>query len=203
MREIIIGATRFSIVSWIICGIVYPLATTIIAQVVFPFAANGSLIKRSGVIIGSRLIGQDWTGARYFHGRPSATVGVDPNDPQKSIALPYNASQSAASNFGPTSAELFHRLMTDRAELEAAQPRFVGLKLPADMLTTSASGLDPDISIANAKLQAPRIAVARGLRKAKLLSLIEAHAITRDLGIFGEPRVNVLELNLALDRISR
>jgi potassium-transporting ATPase KdpC subunit len=204
MRDIIIGAIRFSLVSWIICGVIYPLAATVIAQVVFPFSANGSLLKRSdGVIIGSRLIGQNWTDPRYFHGRPSATAGPAPNDPEESIAAPYNASQSAGSNLGPTSEDLFHRLTTDRAALEATQPQLVGMKLPADMLTTSASGLDPDISIANAKLQARRVATARGLAETRVLSLIEPHVIARDLGVFGEPRMNVLELNLALDRLSR
>ena len=204
MGDFIVGAIRFSLVSWTVCGIIYPLAVTIIAQLGFPFAANGSLIKRSdGVVIGSSLIGQNWSDARWFRGRPSATATVDPDDPEKSIGAPYNASASAGSNLGPISEDLFRRLIADRALLEAAQPQLMGQQLPADMLTASASGLDPDISIANAKLQAPRVAAARGLAEAKVQSLIEEHMIGRDLGIFGEPRVNVLELNLALDRVSR
>ncbi|MBV8135085.1 MAG: potassium-transporting ATPase subunit KdpC [Deltaproteobacteria bacterium] len=201
MYETISASIRFSLLSWILCGIVYPLASTIAAQAIFPFHANGSLLtSRDGSVIGSRLIGQNWTAPRWFHGRPSATTGIDPSDPNKSIAAPYNASNSGGSNLGPTSEELWQRLSTDRKTLELLQPRLAGRGLPADMLTTSASGLDPDISIANALLQAPRVAAARGLSEDTVRALIERHRIGTDLGIFAEPRANVLELNLSLER---
>ena len=199
MRDIILGALRFSLVSWILCGFVYPLLATIFAQVLFPFQANGSLVTRTdGAIIGSKLIGQNWSGPQWFQCRPSATLGSDPNDPEKSVAQPYNASNSGGSNLGPTSKVLSQRLLADRKALELAQPKLAGQRLPADILTTSASGLDPEISIANARLQAPRIAAARSIPEGKVRALIEQHLIGRSLGIFGEPRVNVLELNLAL-----
>jgi potassium-transporting ATPase KdpC subunit len=201
MRNIIIGALRFSLVSWILCGFVYPLLTNICAQTLFPFQANGSLVTRTdGTIVGSTLIGQNWSGPQWFQGRPSATLGSDPNDPEKSVAEPYNASNSGGSNLGPTSKQLWQRLLTDRKALELALPKLVGQVLPADMLTTSASGLDPEISIANAGLQAPRVASARRIPKQEVQALIDQHLIGRSLGIFGEPRVNVLELNLALER---
>ena len=203
MRDIIIGSIRFSLVSWILCGLLYPLAATVLAQALFPFQANGSLARKTdGTVIGSVLIGQNWTESRWFHGRPSATIGTDPSDPNKSIAAPYNASNSGASNLGPTSEQLWQRLSTDRKALELAQPQLSGQMLPADMLTTSASGLDPEISVANATLQVSRVAAARGIPEEKVRALIEKHVIGRDLGIFGESRVNVLELNLALDGIA-
>jgi potassium-transporting ATPase KdpC subunit len=202
MRDMLMGALRFSMVSWILCGFVYPLLSTVFAQVMFPFQANGSLVNSNGTIIGSRLIGQNWRGPQWFHGRPSATVGNDPNDPEKSIAQPYNASNSGASNLGPTSKELAERLLTDRRALEIEQPQLARQLLPADVLTTSASGLDPDISVANARLQASRVASERSMSENKLQALIQQHLNGRSLGIFGEPRVNVLELNLALERVS-
>jgi potassium-transporting ATPase KdpC subunit len=202
MRDILTGAVRFSLASWILCGILYPLAATLFAQALFPFRANGSLLTRTnGTVVGSALIGQSWTGSRWFHGRPSATLGADPNDPSKSIAEPYNASNSGGSNLGPTSEELWRRLLSDRKALDAAQPQLSDQMLPADMLTTSASGLDPDISIANAALQASRVAAARRIPEQKVLALIEENAIGRSLGIFGEARVNVVELNLALEHV--
>jgi potassium-transporting ATPase KdpC subunit len=156
----------------------------------FPFGANGSLLtSRDGTVIGSALFGQNWTAPRWLHGRPSATTGIDPRDPNKSMAAPYNASNSGGSNLGPTSEELWQRLLTDRQTFEQSQPRLAGRGLPADMLTTSASGLDPDTSIANALLQAPRVAgAARGLPEETIRVLIEKHRIGTDLGIFGEPR---------------
>ena len=201
MRDIIIGSIRFSLVTWILCGLLYPLATTIFAQALFPFQANGSLTRKTdGTVIGSILIGENWTEPRWFHGRPSATTGIDPNDPDKSIPAPYNASNSGGSNLGPTSEQLWQRLLTDRKAVELAEPQLSGHKLPADMLTTSASGLDPDISVANAALQASRVAAARRIPEKQVRALIEKHVTRRDLGIFGEPRVNVLELNLAVER---
>lgn len=201
MRDLIVASIRFSLVSWVLCGLVYPLAATALAQALFPIQANGSLVRKAdGTIIGSILIGENWTEPQWFHGRPSATIGASPNDPNKSILSPYNASNSGGSNFGPTSEQLWQRLSTDRKALELSQPALSGQMLPADMLTTSASGLDPDISVANAILQASRVATARGLSEEKVRALIEKRVIGRDLAIFGEPRVNVLELNLALER---
>jgi len=200
MRELIVGPLRCSIISWILCGFFYPLLTTVFAQALFPFQANGSLVIRTnGTIIGSRLIGQNWSGPYWFHCRPSAIVVSDPNDPGKTLPQPYNASNSGGSNLGPTSRELLQRLLADRKALKLGQPPLIGHLLPADILTASASGLDPDISIANARLQARRIAVARSVPEEKVLSLIAQHRIGRSLGAFGEPRVNVLELNLALE----
>jgi potassium-transporting ATPase KdpC subunit len=198
MRDIITGAFRFSLVSWILCGFVYPLLTTFLAQALFPYQSRGSLASRSdGTVIGSMLIGQDWSGPRWFHGRPSATLG---SAPENSVAQPYNASNSGGSNLGPTSKLLAQRLLAEREALERVQPELAGKLLPADTLTTSASGLDPDISVANARMQAPRIAAARSIPERKLQALIEQHLIGRSLGIFGEPRVSVLELNLAIER---
>jgi len=204
MRDLIAGAVRFSLVTWIMCGLVYPLVVNGFAQALFPAQANGSLIRASdGTIVGSYRIGQNWTDPRWFHGRPSATLGADPADPDKTISAPYNASNSGASNLGPTSRDLWQRLMTDRKALDSEYPAIAGRKIPSDFLTTSASGLDPDISIANAMLQAPRIAAARGISADEVRSLINDHIVGRDLGVLGEPRVNVLELNLALQRATR
>jgi len=138
------------------------------------------------------------TGPEWFHGRPSATTDADPNDPTKTVPAPYNAASSGASNLGPTSKDLAERLSADRRALDEAQPELAGAKLPADMLTTSASGLDPDISPANAELQVGRVAKARGVPAAEIDTLLQQHITDRSLGIFGEPRVNVLALNLAL-----
>ena len=180
----------------ILTGIAYPFAMTGITQGLLPAQANGSLIKRDdGTVIGSSLIGQDFTSEKYFHGRLSATSGTDPNDPSKSISLPYNAANSAGSNLGPTSQALADRVKGDVDAL-AAQ----GIKNPpADMVTSSASGLDPDISPANAELQIARVAAARNLPADKVRQLVQAATSGRLLGLIGEPRVNVLQLNMALD----
>ncbi|MBV8510472.1 MAG: potassium-transporting ATPase subunit KdpC [Xanthobacteraceae bacterium] len=199
--QALLAASRVSVVLFVLCGLLYPLALTGIGQLILPFQANGSLQQSDeGTVIGSRLIGQQWDGPQWFHGRPSATTDTDPNDPGTTISAPYNAANSGGSNLGPTSQALLDRLLKDRKTLEAAEPQFVGQRLPADMLTTSASGLDPDISPANAALQVPRIAQARGLPSSQIHSLVDEHVTGRMLGIFGEPRVNVLALNLALDR---
>ena len=201
MRDIMMGALRASLVTWVLCGILYPLALTGLGQALFPVEANGSLERGpDGTVIGSRLIGQLWTGPEWFHGRPSATTDADPKDPAKTVAAPYNAASSGASNLGPTSEDLAARLAADRQALEATQPELAGVKLPADMLTTSGSGLDPDISPANAKLQVARVAQARGVPAGGIDALLERQITGRSLGIFGEPRVNVLALNLALQR---
>ncbi|HXZ00326.1 MAG TPA: potassium-transporting ATPase subunit KdpC [Stellaceae bacterium] len=199
MLGILLPALRASLVTCVLCGIAYPLAVTGLGQWLLPFEANGSLEKApDGTILGSRLIGQEWAGPEWFHGRPSATTDTDPNDPTKTIASPYNAAGSTGSNLGPTSRQLVERLSADRAALEEAQPELAGRSLPADMLTASGSGLDPDISPADAALQTPRVAQARGVPIAAIDALVAQHITPRSLGLFGEPRVNVLALNLAL-----
>jgi K+-transporting ATPase ATPase C chain len=200
MLKIILGAIRFSFVTWLLCGLAYPLAVTGLAQIFLPFQANGSLEKRpDNTVLGSSLIGEQWNDPRWFHGRLSAITWTDPNDPAKVLPAPYNAANSGGSNLGPTSEALQQRLSADRKALERAQPELRGRLLPADMLTSSASGLDPDISLANATLQASRVAKARGIPETKVFALLKEHLTGRDLGIFGEPRVNVLELNLGLE----
>ncbi len=201
MRDILVTALRASLVTWVLCGIAYPLVLTGLGQWLMPVQANGSLERSpDGAVIGSRLIGQPWNGPEWFHGRPSATTNTDPNDPTKTVLTPYNAASSGASNLGPISKELPERLTADRKALEEAQPELAGARLPADMLTTSSSGLDPDISPANAALQVARVARARGIPPADVEALFTRHVSGRIFGIFGEPRVNVLALNLALQR---
>jgi potassium-transporting ATPase KdpC subunit len=180
----------------VITGLVYPLAMTGIAQVLFPHQANGSLIERGAKVIGSELIGQEFTNPRYFHGRPSATTAPDPTDASKSVPAPYNAANSGGSNAGPISKALLDRVREDTKKLKAENPRAL---VPADLVTTSASGLDPEISPAAAFFQIPRIAKARGIPEASLRRLVLANSGDRVLGILGEPRVNVVKLNLALD----
>jgi K+-transporting ATPase ATPase C chain len=190
MSGIMTAALRAALVTWVICGLLYPLAVNGLAQWLLPYQANGSLVLASdGSVLGSALIGQQWTGPEWFHGRPSATSD-----------MPYNAANSGGSNLGPTNKALAERLLADRKALEYEQAELAGRMLPADMLTASASGLDPDISPANAALQAPRVARARGIPAARVAALVEQHLTGRSLGLFGEPYVNVLELNLALQR---
>ena len=179
-----------------ITGLAYPLAMTGIAGAIFPAKAAGSLIERDGKVVGSSLIGQSFTGAGYFHGRPSATSAADPADAAKTVPSPYNAANSSGSNLGPTSAALAERVKGDLDALRAENP---GKPVPVDLVTTSASGLDPDISPDAALFQVPRIAKARSLPEDRVRSLVEAQVQGRLLGILGEPRVNVLALNLALD----
>jgi K+-transporting ATPase ATPase C chain len=182
----------------LLTGLAYPLAMTTIAQAIFPHQANGSLIEHDGKVIGSALIGQNFAGETYFHGRPSATTDTDPKDPSKTVPAPYNASNSSGSNLGPTSKTLMDRVTGDAGKLTAENP---GTPVPIDLVTTSASGLDPDISPAAALFQVPRIAKARNLPAAKVQQLVEAHTTGRLAGLIGEPHVNVLELNLALDAL--
>lgn len=179
-------------------GLAYPLAMTGVAQALFPDKANGSLITRNGTVIGSALIGQAFTSERYFHGRPSATTAADPADATKTVAAPYNASNSMGSNLGPTNPALADRVKADLAALKAENPRAA---VPVDLVTTSGSGLDPDISKEAALFQVPRIAKARGLSPDMVRQVVERTVEDRAFGVIGEPRVNVLELNLALDRI--
>jgi potassium-transporting ATPase KdpC subunit len=200
MLDYFSGAIRISLVTFVLCGFAYPLAVTAVGQLVMPHRSNGSTVTNAdGEVIGSRLIGQQWSDPKWFHGRPSATVAPDPQDPNKNIEAPYNAANTTASNLGPTSKALQDRLAADRAALEQAQPELAGKLLPADMLTASASGLDPDITPANAMLQVARVAKARGKPPEQIAALVQQHVIAPSLGIFGEPRVNVLELNLALE----
>jgi K+-transporting ATPase ATPase C chain len=180
----------------VLTGLAYPLAMTGLAQAIFPHQANGSLIERDGKVIGSALIGQNFTAANYFHGRLSATTDTDPNDATKTIPAPYNADNSGGSNLAPTSKALVDRITEDSAKLAAENP---GTPVPMDLVTTSASGLDPDISPAAALFQVPRVAKARNLPEDKVRQLVLDHTTGRLLGIIGEPHVNVLELNLALD----
>ncbi len=184
----------------VITGIAYPLAMTGIAGAVFPHQAAGSLVERDGHVIGSSLIGQNFTKEQYFHPRPSATTDTDPADATKTIPAPYNAASSGGSNLGPTSKALSDRVKDDVAKLKAENPN---APIPGDLVTTSGSGLDPDVSPAAADFQVPRIAKARGISEADLRSLVAAHTEGRLFGLLGEPRVNVLDLNLALDAVKK
>jgi K+-transporting ATPase ATPase C chain len=183
----------------VITGLIYPLAMTGAAQVLFPYQAQGSRIELGGKTIGSALIGQSFTADRYFHGRPSATTAPDPKYASKTMAAPYNAVNSMGSNLGPTSKALADRLQQEVAALKAENP---SATVPVDLVTTSGSGLDPDISPQAARFQVSRVAKARNLPEAEVEILIESRIEGRDLGFLGEPRVNVLKLNLALDRMA-
>lgn len=179
-------------------GLVYPLAITGVAQLAMPSQANGSLIEGEGTVIGSTLIGQNFASDRYFHGRPSATTGPDPADPSKTTDAPYNASNSMGSNLGPTSKKLVDRVNAAiEAEFAAGRIDVVA----ADAVTTSASGLDPHISPQFALVQASAVAKARNLSEMQVRALVDANTEGRVLGVIGEPRVNVLLLNMALDRL--
>ena len=182
----------------IITGLIYPLAMTGIAQAIFPYQAQGSLIKKDGEVIGSALIGQVFADDKYFHGRPSATNAPDPKDSTKTIDAPYNAANSMGSNLGPTSKALAERVKADVEKLNSENP---SATVPIDLVTTSASGLDPDISPEAAFFQVPRVAKARGLPPARVHTLVESQIEGRTFGLLGEPRVNVLKLNLALETL--
>jgi potassium-transporting ATPase KdpC subunit len=183
----------------LITGLAYPLAMTGIAQLLFPRQAQGSLIERNGTVVGSELIGQVFESDKYFHGRPSATTAPDPNDATKTVPAPYNAANSGGSNLGPSNKALIDRVQGDIDKLKKENP---SMPVPADLVTTSASGLDPHISPEAALFQAPRIANARHLSEGLIRQLVADHTEGRFLGILGEPRVNVLLLNLALDQIA-
>lgn len=188
MKKNLITAVLMTIVTTILLGIIYPLVVTALAQVIFPGKANGQLIQRNGQVIGSRIIGQPFTGPAYFHSRPSAagTNGYDPLN-------------SGGTNYAVTNQKLIDRVNGDVAALRAENP---SAPIPVDMVTASASGLDPDITPAAAYFQVPRVAQARHMDAAQLRSLVAAHIKNRALGLLGEPAVNVLELNLALDSAS-
>jgi potassium-transporting ATPase KdpC subunit len=183
----------------LITGLVYPLAMTGIAQVIFPYQANGSMIEHDGKVVGSELIGQVFESDKYFHGRPSATTAPDPKDPTKTVPAPYNAANSGGSNLGPSNKALIDRVQEDLAKLHKENP---GAPIPADLVTTSASGLDPEISPEAALFQVPRIAKARNLPEDRVRQLVDDATEGRFLGLLGEPRVNVLKLNIALDRLA-
>src|SRR6201986_3262299 len=182
-----------------ITGLVYPLAMTAIAGAIFPKQAEGSLIERDGKVVGSALIGQEFKSDKYFHGRPSATTAPDPNDSTKTVPAPYNAANSGGSNLGPTSKALNDRVKEDVEKLRSENP---SQPVPSDLVTTSASGLDPDISPDAALFQVPRVAKARNLSEDRVRELVDQNTQSRLLGLLGEPRVNVLQLNLALDKLA-
>ena len=180
----------------LITGLAYPLAMTGIAGVLFPRQAQGSLIEKDGKVVGSALIGQEFKDDKYFHGRPSATTAPDPADSSKTVPAPYNAANSGGSNLGPTSKALNDRIKEDVEKLKAENP---GSSVPVDLVTTSGSGLDPDISPEAALFQVPRVAKARNMPEEQVRDLVNKTTQGRLLGLLGEPRVNVLALNLALD----
>lgn len=182
----------------ILTGLAYPLAVTGVAQLVFPHQANGSPVLSEGVVVGSRLIGQNFASARYFAPRPSATSAPDPQDATKTVDAPYNAANSSGSNLGPTSKALVDRVA---AAVKSRQDAGWSLPVPVDAVTASASGLDPEISPANAFAQVPAVAKARGIDEAKLRELVAQNIEKRWLDLIGEPGVNVLALNLALDEL--
>jgi K+-transporting ATPase ATPase C chain len=183
----------------LITGLAYPLAMTGIAQVLFPRQAQGSLIERNGVVVGSELIGQVFESDKYFHGRPSATTAPDPNDSTKTVPAPYNAANSGGSNLGPSNKALIDRVQGDMEKLKQENS---SAAVPADLVTTSASGLDPHISPEAALFQVLRIAKARNLSEDRIRQLVGDYTEGRFLGLLGEQRVNVLLLNLALDRLA-
>jgi len=188
MKKNLITAFLMTIATTILLGLIYPLAVTGVAQLVFRDKANGQIVRRNGEVIGSRIIAQPFTSAKYFHPRPSFAG-----------ANGYDAANSGGTNYAPTNQKLIDRVKADAASLQAENP---GQPIPADLITMSASGLDPEISPAAAEFQVPRVARERGLAESTLRQLVEQHTEQRDLGLFGEPRVNVLELNLALDEVS-
>jgi K+-transporting ATPase ATPase C chain len=196
LRPAIVLLAAFTILT----GLAYPLAITGLARLLFPGQAAGSLIERDGKVVGSQLIGQNFAGPTYFHGRPSATTDTDPNDSTKTIPVPYKADASTGSNLGPTSQALIDRVKADTAKLHDENPN---APVPVDLVTSSASGLDPDITPASAEFQVERVAKARNLMPGQVLQLVRENTEARLFGVVGEPRVNVLKLNLALDAVGR
>jgi K+-transporting ATPase ATPase C chain len=195
MREIR-PAIVLVVILTLITGLVYPLAMTGIAEAIFPKQAQGSLVEVDGKVVGSALIGQEFTSDKYFHGRLSATTATDPNDSSKTVPAPYNAANSGASNLGPTNKALVDRVRTDVDKLKAENP---SAPVPIDLVTTTGSGLDPHITPEAALFQVPRVAKARNLPEDRVRELVNANVEGRLLGLLGEPRVNVLALNMALD----
>jgi K+-transporting ATPase ATPase C chain len=190
-------AIVFIVALTLITGLGYPLAMTGLAGLLFPTQAAGSLVERDGKVVGSALIGQEFTSERYFHGRPSATTAPDPADSTKTVPAPYNAANSGGSNLGPTNKALIERVQGDIEKLKGENP---SAPVPIDLVTTSGSGLDPHISPEAALFQVPRVAKARKMPEERVRRLVEEQVEGRTLGLLGEPEVNVLALNLALDR---
>jgi potassium-transporting ATPase KdpC subunit len=190
-------AIVFIVALTFITGLLYPLAMTGIAGVIFPSRSQGSLVEKDGKVVGSELIGQVFSKDEYFHGRPSATVAPDPNDPTKNVDAPYNAANSGGSNLGPTNQALIDRVKGEVGKLKEENS---SMPVPIDLVTTSGSGLDPHISPAAALFQVPRVAKARNMPENRVRQLVEQQTENHFLGLLGEPRVNVLALNLALDR---
>jgi K+-transporting ATPase ATPase C chain len=190
-------ALVFVVALTLITGLVYPLTITGIAELAFPSQSQGSLIEKDGKVVGSDLIGQQFTSDKYFHGRPSATLGPDPSDPSKTTGAPYNAVNSMGSNLGPTNKALIDRVKGDVDKLKQENTL---AQVPIDLVTTSGSGLDPHITPEAAYFQVPRVAKARNMAENAVRNLVAEHIEGRTLGVFGEPLVNVLELNLALDK---
>ena len=184
MKRNFLVAVRFTMITTVVFGLAYPLLVTLLSQWIFPHQANGSLVMKDGKVVGSQLIAQAFTGDQYFHPRPSAAGNG------------YDATSSGGSNLAPTNQALVTRVRQDLAKLQAENP---GATIPADLVTTSGSGLDPDISPASAEFQIPRVAKARGMKTDDLRRIVARHTQSRQLGLLGEPRVNVLELNLDLD----
>jgi K+-transporting ATPase ATPase C chain len=195
MLKQICPAIIFIILMTVFTGILYPFTMTGLSQMLFPAEANGSLIEKNGKVIGSSLIGQNFTLDKYFRGRPSATTVTDPNDATKTIPAPYNAANSGGSNLGPTSQSLIDGVKAAAEKLKAENDK----PIPVDLVTASGSGLDPDITPSAAQFQIPRVAKARNLPEAQVAVLVKKLTEGRTLGVFGEPVVNVLKLNLALD----
>jgi len=197
MRQIVQGLL-ITVVFTVLVGLVYPAVMTLIALPLFPYQAHGSLIARNGKVVGSELIGQWFTQPKYFHGRPSATTGPDPKDPTKTVPAPYNSLSSGGRNYGPTSKAWIDGVAKEVATLKAEHAG----PIPVDLVTASGSGLDPHITPAAAEFQVARVAKARRLPEAKVRELVAQHTEGSTLGLLGEPRVNVLTLNLALDEFS-
>jgi potassium-transporting ATPase KdpC subunit len=196
LNKYIRPAVVITLLLTVLTGLIYPGIVTALAQLIFPYQANGSLHSVNGKLVGSDLIGQYWTSLRYFHGRPSATVNPSTGTPE-----PYAADNSAASNLGPTNSALIQTVQKRVAELKKENPNAPPGPVPVDLVTSTGSGLDPAISIAGALYQVPRVAQARGLSQDKVKQLVMNNVTGRFLGIFGEPFVNVLDLNLALDAL--
>lgn len=201
MKTLLRPALMSAVFFMLLTGIAYPLATTVIGTALFPEQAAGSLIQRDGRLVGSRQIGQYFSQPEYFHGRPSATMGADPEDPSRSIAQPYNAAASGASNQGVLSQSLLETVAQRSKTYRLMNGLADDAPVPVDAVTASASGLDPHISVANARLQAARVAQVRGMPLAQVQVLIDRYTSGRQWGVLGEPRVPVLELNLALDMV--